>query len=217
MAENTLNTRASGEVIQPQHFNDIKSSICTDFVGRNSAGVSTAGQSLGTIGTPWGTLRASNAIINGDALDVSQVTAPQNRIISGKTRTSSNQPAFITPNGAALSLVISATATNLEVDVNGANVTVAADITISGLTAAPGANNTALINDTDAAGQADTRLWGEPEHRKTITMDTVGSNISALVREWLPRQTLIGRVHTTRLGSSLKLWSCRLLARLFFR
>jgi hypothetical protein len=165
-------------------FNSLRQAISTEFVGRNSAGVPTAGQSLGSLATEWGTLRCQNAIINGDALDVSQVTAPQNRVIAGKTRTSSNQPAFITPNGAALSLVIDATPTALEVDVNGANVTVSADITISGLTGAPGTNTTALINDTDAAGQADTRLWGEPEHRKSIIMDTVGSNISALVGKY---------------------------------
>lgn len=208
MSESTLNTRASGEVIQPQHFNDIKSALCTEFVGRNSAGVPTAGMSLGTIGTPWGTLRASNAIINGDALDVSQVTAPQNRIISGKTRASSTQPAFITPNGAALSLVISATATNLEVDVNGANVTVAADITVSGLTAAPGSGNTALINDTAAAGQADTRLWGEPEHRKTITMDTVGANISALVGKYAAFK-LNSEYFLAYVNSATELTQCR--------
>lgn len=208
MAENTLNTRASGEVIQPQHFNDIKSSICTDFVGRNSAGVPTAGQSLGTIGTPWGTLRASNAIIAGDALDVSQVTAPQNRIISGKTRTSSNQPAFITPNGTGLSLIIAGGTTNLELDVNGTNVTVSTNITVSGLTAAPGTNNTALINDTDAAGQADTRLWGEPEHRKTITMDTVGSNISALVGKYAAFK-LNSEYFIAYVNSATELTQCR--------
>lgn len=208
MAENTLTTRAAGETITANFFNEPKSAICTEFVGRNSAGVPTAGQSLGTIGTPWGTVRATNVIVNGDALDVSQVTAPQNRIISGKTRTSSNQPAFITPNGAALSLVISATATNLEVDVNGANVTVAADITVSGLTAAPGTNNTALINDTDAAGQADTRLWGEPEHRKTITMDTVGANISALVGKYAAFK-LNSEYFLAYVNSATELTQCR--------
>lgn len=208
MAENSLTTRAAGETITANFFNEPKSALCTEFVGRNSAGVPTAGQSLGTIGTPWGTVRATNVIVNGDALDVSQVTAPQNRIISGKTRTSSNQPAFITPNGAALSLIIAGGTTNLEVDVNGANVTVSTNITVSGLTAAPGTNNTALINDTDAAGQADTRLWGEPEHRKTITMDTVGSNISALVGKYAAFK-LNSEYFLAYVNSATELTQCR--------
>lgn len=184
MASNTIDTRVAGSTISAAMFNDLKSALGTEFVGRNSAGVPTAGQDLGSGAVPWGTLRCQNAIINGDALDVSQVTAPPNRVVSGKTRTSSNQPAFITPNGAALSLIIDATPTALTLDVNGTDVTVSSDITISGLTAAPGSQNTALVNDTDAADQHDTRLWGEPEHRKSITIDTVGTNISALVGKY---------------------------------
>lgn len=184
MASNTIDTRVAGSTITAAMFNDIKSALGTEFVGRNSAGVPTAGQDLGSVAVPWGTLRATAAIINGDALDVSQVTAPPNRVVSGKTRTSSNQPAFITPNGAALSLIIDATPTALTLDVNGTDVTVSSDITISGLTAAPGSQNTALVNDTEAADQHDTRLWGEPEHRKVITIDTVGTNISALVGKY---------------------------------
>ncbi len=208
MAENSLTTRAAGEAITANFFNEPKSAICTEFVGRNSAGVPTAGQSLGTVATPWGTLRCTNAIISGDALDVSQVTAPQNRVISGKTRTSSNQPAFITPNGTGLSLIIAGGTTNLELDVNGTNVTVSTNITVSGLTAAPGTNNTALINDTDAAGQADTRLWGEPEHRKTITMDTVGSNISALVGKYAAFK-LNSEYFLAYVNSATELTQCR--------
>lgn len=154
------------------------------MVGRNSSGVPTSGQNLGTVAIPWGTLRCNSAVIGGDSVDTALITAPPNRVVSGKTRTTSNQPAFITPNGAALSLIIDATPTVLTLDVNGADVSVSADITISSLTAAPAANNTCLVNDTDAADQHDTRLWGEPEHRKELTVDTMGSEISALVGKY---------------------------------
>lgn len=155
-----------------------------DFVGRNATGVPTSGQNLGTVAFPWGTVRADALVLDGSSVDPSQITAPPNRVKSGKKRSTSNQPAFITPNGAALSLVIDATPTPLSLDINGTDVSVAADITISGLTAAPSSQNTALVNDTDAADQHDTRLWGEPEHRKKITIDTVGTNITALVGKY---------------------------------
>lgn len=134
---------------------------------------------------PWGTIRADALILNGDVVDTSLVTAPPNRVVSGKTRSSSNQPQFIVPNGSALSLVIDGTPTNLVVNINGSAVTVNTDITRSSLTAAPSSQNTALVNDTDAADQYTTRIWGEPEaYKDTITIDTVGTNITALVGKY---------------------------------
>lgn len=129
---------------------------------------------------PWGTIRANSLIVDGSTVDPSQITTPQNVVTSGKVRATSNQGAFITPNGAALSFILAGATTNLVFDVNGTSVSVTTDITKSSLTAAPSANNTALVNDADAADQADTRLWGEPEHRKAITIDTIGSEISSL-------------------------------------
>lgn len=149
-------------------------------MGRNSSGVPTSSQNLGTTALPWGTLRVTTIILNGSAVDVSQITRPQNVITSGKKRSTSNQPAFITPNGSALSLIVAGATTNLVYDVNGTSVSATTDITKSGLTAAPSSNNTCLVDDALAADQVDTRLWGEPEHTKVITIDNIGSSISAL-------------------------------------
>lgn len=103
-----------------------------------------------------------------------------NVVLSGKKRASSNQPQFILPDGAALEFTIDGAPTSLVLDINGTEVTVSTDLLKTGLTAAPSSNNTALVDDTDAADQEDTRLWGEPEHRKFITIDNVGSEITAL-------------------------------------
>lgn len=181
MATNTLNTRSSGQTILDTFFNDFNTAFNGDFVGRNSSGVPTSGQALGTVALPWGTINAATLVLNGSAVDTSKITSPVNRVVSGKVRTTSNQPSFITPNGAALSFLLAGATTNLVVDINGTSKTISTDITKSSLTAAPSSNNTCLSNDTDAAGQADTRLWGEPEHRKTMIVDTMGSSITALV------------------------------------
>lgn len=184
MSANTLTDRASGETITATFFNSIHSALNGDVVGRSNSGVPEAGKNLGTVAIPWGTVRADQMILSGQAVDASQITVPQNRVKSGKVRTTSNQPQFITPNGAALSFIIDATPTHLNIDVNGVDVDIAADITVTGITAAPSTQNTALVNDTDAADQHDTRLWGEPEHRKKITIDTVGTNITALIGKY---------------------------------
>lgn len=180
MGVNTLNDRAAGQTILDTFFNDIHTALNGDFVGRNSSGVPTSGQNLGTTAFPWGTIRANTLILNGAAVDASQLTRELNVVLSGKTRASSNQPQFILPDGAALQFVVDGTPTSLVLDINGTEVTVSTDITKSSLTAAPSSNNTALVNDADAADQHDTRLWGEAEHRKALTIDNIGSEISAL-------------------------------------
>lgn len=184
MGTNTLNNRSAGQTIIDAFFNDIHQAMNTDLVGRNSTGVPTAGQNLGTVAFPWGTIRGDTLVLNGNPVDTSQISSPPNRVISGKHRSSSNQPAFITPSGAGASFDLKALSVHLELDVNGASVSVTTDITKTGLTTAPASNNTALVNDTEAAAQEDTRLWGEYGHRKSITIDTVGSNITALVGKY---------------------------------
>lgn len=184
MGTNTLTNRNAGDTIQDTFFNSIHASLNGDLVGRGSTGVPTAGQNLGTVAIPWGTVRADTIIIDGQAIDPTQLVAPQNRVVSGKTRSTSNQPAFIVPSGSGASFTIDGTPTNLVLDINGVSVTVNTDIVKSSLTLAPSSQNTALVNDTEAADQAATRLWGEVGNPKPITIDTVGTNITALVGKW---------------------------------
>lgn len=139
---------------------------------------------MGTVALPWGTVRATSLTLNGSPVDTSQITSRPNRIISGKKRTSSNQPAYITPNGAAATAIIAGATTSLSYDVSGTTCTVSTDITISSLTLAPSSNNTCLVNDSTAASQDDTRYWGEDDCGKKITVDAMGSNISALVGKY---------------------------------
>ena len=187
MGVNTLNDRTDGQTITQEWFNSIHQAANTDLVGRNASGVPTAGQALGTVAFPWGTVRAQTLILNGNVIDTSSITSPPNRVVSGATRAiaGSNLPQFLVPNGAALSAVVDGTPTNLLLSINGVEVTVSTDITKTGLTAAPTSNNTCLVNDTDAAGQFETRYWGETNQRRSsITIDTAGSEITGLIGKW---------------------------------
>ena len=195
MGNNTLNTRSSGDVITADFFNDFNTALQTTQYGRNSSGAVVSGQNMGDSTFPFGTIYSNALIVNGSALDTSQITSPSNRIVSGSTRSSSNQPYFLKANGSAASVQITGNTTNLVVDVNGSAVTCSTDITISSLSAAPSSNNTALVNMGDAADQELTRYWGEPPNKYVlaqakdaehtfydyITIDTVGSEISGLV------------------------------------
>jgi len=183
MATNTLTPVVSGAIILEGFWNDLQTAMEGDWVGRDTTGVPLAGQNLGTAAFPWGTLRSNALIINGSALDSSQITSPQNRIVSGKIRSTSNQPAFITPSGAGASFQVKALTTNLVYDVNGVAVTANTDITKGSVTLAPATQNTATVNDAAAAGQDDTRTWGESNHRAKnyITMTSAGTNITDLI------------------------------------
>lgn len=181
MGVGTLNNRSAGQTILDTFFNDIHGALDGDFVGRDTNGVAAASQNLGTAAYPWGTIRAQTLVLNGSSVDTSKLTSPVNRVISGKIRASSNQPAFITPNGAAASFILKAATTNLLVDINGTTTTFNTDITKSSLTVAPSSQNTCTVNDSTASGQADTRLWGEYEHTKKIIVTSMGTNITAKV------------------------------------
>jgi hypothetical protein len=106
MGLGTLTNRAAGQTILDTFFNDIHSALNGDLVGRSSAGVATSGQNLGTNAVPWGSAYITSLILGGSAVDTSLLTAPKNRIVSGRTRSASNQPQFITPNGAAASFTL---------------------------------------------------------------------------------------------------------------
>lgn len=182
MGTNTLTNRSNGQTIDESFFNDIHSAINTSFVGRNSSGAPTSGQNLGTAAVPWGAVRATSLVVNGQTIDAGQIAAPQNIIVSGQTTGNSEKLDFIRASGSGLTATIQAATTNLNVDISGTNYTIETDISLTGLTAAPSTNNTCLINDTEivndkTAGEVDAII-------KTITIDTVGSEISSLVGEW---------------------------------
>jgi hypothetical protein len=184
MGLGNLTDRSTGQTITQEFFNDIHSVLNGSFVGRNSSGAATSGQDLGTAALPWGTIRSNALVINGQSVDVSQISRTTNQVLSGKTRSSSNQPQFISPS-ASLAFTVLGSATNLVVDISGSTVTVTTDIVKTGITAAPSSTNTALINDADAADQEDTRQWGAEYHTKKITVDTMGANFGNFVGKWI--------------------------------
>lgn len=185
MGLGTLTDRSTGQTILEGFFNDIHAVLNGSFVGRNTSGAATSGQDLGTSAIPWGTLRCNALVLGGSAVDTSQISRRTNQVLSGKTRSTSNQPQFILPTSGSLSLSVLGSATNLVIDVSGTSVTVNTDIPKTGLTAGPSSNHTALINDTDAADQFDTRMWGSSYHRKKITVDTMGTTFQASVGKWI--------------------------------
>lgn len=102
-----------------------------------------------------------------------------NRLVSGRVLTTSSQPAFLVPNGAARTIKLDGTPTSFIYYVNSVEYTISSDVTLTNLTAAPSSNNTCLINDTNAADQYWTKHAGEDGSE--IPVDTMGSEISALV------------------------------------
>lgn len=129
--------------------------------------------------TQWYTAPASSLKSLANALGTA---ALNNRLVSGRVLTTSSQPAFLVPDGSARTIKLKGASTNFLYYINGAQYTISSDVTITSLTAAPSTNNTALVNDTAMSQQDWTKYSGE--NGQEITIDVVGSGISALAGQF---------------------------------
>lgn len=193
MSLNTLETAyVNGDVIDASHINELTLALLGQFVGRDSNGVPTPLQSLGTLAIPWANIYATGIILNGLALDVSQVTAKPNRVVSGQTRSLSSMPDFLRANGAALEFDILGATIDLVLSINNTAVSISSDINKTGIVAAPSTNNTCLVNDTDMTND----LYAGEYHAQIpeIVIDTVGTEISSRVGQIAAFQTATGEI-----------------------
>lgn len=179
MGDGPLTDRTIG-TIENTFWNEIHAVLNGDFVGRNTSGVATALQRLGTPLIPWGEIHGDSLFLGGRGIEVSEFVVPAFRIISGRIRTTSNQPLFLQAAGPAggAQFTVLAAATDLVFAVDNETFTLTADIIKSALSLAPAANNTAQINDTVAVGQFASRAFGEFEAPRSILIDTIGTEIS---------------------------------------
>lgn len=191
----TTATVASGLKILSADFLSVISALQGSFVPRNTSGVPTAGESLGTALYYWGNIHASSLTLNGETVDLSGLVSPANRIVSGATRTTSGQPQFLEPAGSSASVDILGLTTNLVLSINSTTVTVSTDITKSSLTTAPASNNTCLINDSYFADQAESKYFGEIDSdRPIIPIDTAGSEITGRVGQFISLKTATSEI-----------------------
>ena len=105
-----------------------------------------------------------------------------NRIISGASRSGSDQLIALDPDGSAATVVLRAATTDFVYRISNVEYTISSDQTLTSLIAAPSSNNTALVDDATLAGAEATKYTGE--FGTTLTIGTVGSEISALVGEF---------------------------------
>jgi hypothetical protein len=185
MAETNISEdKTTGQVVQADHVNELKNAMVTIFSGRDASGTVKANQQLGSATFPWGLAYINSLISNGKLIDFNLLTTEPNIIKSGKTRSTSELPDFIRAAGSSNSATIQGATTNLLTVINGTTTTLITDSVISSLTtASTGAANECLINDTSIADQLDTKYLGDGD--TFITVDTMGSNISAKVGEYV--------------------------------
>lgn len=126
-----------------------------------------------------------------------------NSITSGRMLSTSSQPAYIVPNGSAASISIKGTTTPLVYKIAGTSYTLAADLTVSSLTAAPSTNNTMVIDDPSLSGQGFSKLIGE--NGSTIKVASMGSSISALVGQIAAFKTASAEYVLCRVQSTTQL------------
>jgi len=186
MAKIKLNNLSNSDIFHTGRINDIHRALNVDVVGRDSTyGAPVPDQNLGTAIYQWDECRIKNLYENNIEITPDSLIAGQNDLVSGKSRSLSNQAQFLDPagSGGGRSVTLEAATTNLVFKVNGQLFTLAQDINITALEAAPSSNNTCLVNDLDATGAWEqARTYGEINGTKTyITVDNMGSEITALI------------------------------------
>jgi hypothetical protein len=145
--------------------------------------------------TPANTISSLNTALGANT--------QSNSVTSGRSSANSSQALFVVPNGSAASVVLKATTTPLVYKIAGTSYTLSADVTISSLTTAPTTNNTVTINDTTLAGASWTKLIGE--NGSSITVSSMGSNVSALIGKLAAFKTAGSEYVICRVESSTQL------------
>jgi len=109
------------------------------------------------------------------------ITSTTNNIISGKSRADSSQLIALDPDGTAATVVLRGAGTSFVYKIEAISYTIDSDVTLSSLQVASGdgTSDVALVDDISLADGLLTKVTGE--HRTILTIDTVGSEILALV------------------------------------
>lgn len=110
-----------------------------------------------------------------------------NRISAGRTSANSSQPMFLIPDGTAATVKLAGAVTNFVYSIASTQYTISSNVTVTSLTLAPSSNNTCLVDDASLSAQAFSKLVGE--NGTQITVDTMGSNISALTGSYAAFKT----------------------------
>ena len=184
MGTNDISTaKANGNLVDLAWYNDFRSALKGDFVGRDgSSGAVASGQNLGTPVYPWGAAYVTSLVVGGSTIDFTALSGDANAIISGAVRSTSAQPDFLRPDGAAAEVDILGATTSLVMNIDGTATTVSSNLTETGLTVAPSSNNTATINDGSLSDQESSKWQGEDG--TTITISSAGSEITSRVGQY---------------------------------
>jgi hypothetical protein len=177
MSTNTLSLLGASPTITNNDIDQYYNAIENDVVPRNSGAPTDNGGRLGTPTYQWDKLYVKNGVyVNGSPLSNSTSNSifidANNYIKSCQIMTDGGAPNFLIPNGANNTATIDATPTPLEVVINGSSVIIASDISITGLTSAPAANNTCLVNDVYILADENTKYF------RRFVIDTIGTEIS---------------------------------------
>lgn len=131
-------------------------------------------------GSEWYNNPPSNLTILNAGVSGLTAQAP-NRIVSGGTDifgAASGQPFFLDQIDIAGTGITLIQSQPLVVYINNVSYTESGNLQVVGLTAAPGSNNTCLVNDAALTGTQSTKIQGERD--TVITIGTIGANISSL-------------------------------------
>ena len=194
MGDNTLTTIAEPATVEVADMNQYFTALAGDSIPRNTS-TGAPEDNVHKLGRPafrWKEAHVTDLFLGGSLFDPNALGADTKFAINkGATRTDSGQPDFLRADGTGASAKILAAATDFQITANNTSVTLTADVAITSLTVAPSANNTALVDDSALAGGDETKFTGE-DVGDPITIDTVGSEITDRIGEFICLKTPTG-------------------------
>jgi hypothetical protein len=162
-------------------YNAITDALQGNQVMRDSAGVPEDNvHDIGrpSSGRPRTMYLGTGLNVAGKDIDFSAIALQETGITSGAAKTS-GYPQYLQAGGGGNDYFkILATATPLEMTIDGEAYSLENDLQSADLGLAPGSNNTCLVNDTLLADQENTKTIGEWGYH--IIIDTIGTEITAL-------------------------------------
>ncbi len=209
MGSNTLTPVSSP--VSTDDIDQHRTASLGDWMPRNASSGAIEGKlhSLGSAAVPWLGGYLDNLYLGGVLFDPTGSGGEvdtSNAIVSSATRTTSAQPDFLRASGAAATVTILATTTDLVYTANGTTATISADLAVTSLTVAPAANNTCLVDDINLADEDSTKFLGE--EGTSIPVDAMGSELTSRVGQYVCLKTANNEYMLAFIESTTKLSKC---------
>ena len=181
MGDNVLNSNfAAGDVVDPAHIKQIIQALLGTLFPRGPGGTILPGQDVGDPARPFGIFYGRGLVLDGQAIDFTQLTAPNNRIINAEQSPLSSSLRFIKLTDQENMVGLDGSVTPLTGVANGVPFRLEELINIPITSGAFTSNHTAQISNLPTSDRHNNIRYGESDYyNELIAFSRAGSEITS--------------------------------------